>query len=91
MPTFRYFTSSGGVYFPPGPPRPFDSDRAALADALRHTLRMRTQAMYNMLPDYFGVYDCFMCGAAYTVNDPGSYRLCSPDYCHDCYEMPEPQ
>lgn len=32
----------------------------------------------------FGVYTCQRCKAEYTVND-GTWRLCTPDFCHDCY------
>ena len=34
---------------------------------------------------YFGVYKCQRCGKDYTVND-GTWRQCTPDFCHDCYE-----
>lgn len=34
---------------------------------------------------FYGVYQCGMCGKEYTVND-GTWRLCTPEVCHDCYE-----
>lgn len=34
----------------------------------------------------FGVYICQECGNTYTVNEPHSWRPCSPFKCHDCLE-----
>lgn len=33
----------------------------------------------------FGVYTCGRCKKEYIVND-GTWRLCTPEFCHDCYE-----
>lgn len=33
----------------------------------------------------FGVYTCRRCKQEYTVND-GTWRLCTPEFCHDCLE-----
>lgn len=33
----------------------------------------------------FGIYRCNRCGKEYTVND-GTWRRCSPEFCHDCLE-----
>jgi len=30
-------------------------------------------------------YSCKACKVAYTVDEPFSWRVCSPDFCHDCY------
>jgi len=35
---------------------------------------------------YFGVYTCLRCQKDYTVDD-GTWRRCTPDYCHDCVEV----
>ncbi len=34
---------------------------------------------------WFGVYTCRRCKVEFTVND-GTWRLCTPDLCHDCIE-----
>lgn len=35
---------------------------------------------------WFGAYRCTRCSKTYTVNEPGTWRLCSPLLCHDCYD-----
>lgn len=34
----------------------------------------------------YSVYLCARCGKSYTVNEPGTWRQCTPDFCHGCYE-----
>ena len=33
----------------------------------------------------YGSYVCRRCKKDYIVND-GTWRLCTPEFCHDCYE-----
>jgi hypothetical protein len=34
----------------------------------------------------FYSYVCQRCAKPYLVNEPNSWRLCTPEFCHDCYE-----
>jgi hypothetical protein len=36
-------------------------------------------------PLKWGSYKCQRCGKDYNVNEPGTWRLCTPEICHDCY------
>lgn len=38
----------------------------------------------------FGSYICNRCKKDYIVND-GTWRLCTPEFCHDCLEHLEKQ
>lgn len=37
-----------------------------------------------------GVYVCQRCNSTYIVND-GTWRPCSPEFCHDCLEYLQKQ
>jgi hypothetical protein len=41
--------------------------------------------MSETIAPQFGVYSCNRCKKEYIVND-GTWRLCSPEFCHDCFE-----
>lgn len=44
------------------------------------------RSQIRLMDIQYGVYQCVRCGKTYTVNDPGSWRLCTPEFCHDCLE-----